>query len=105
MKRLKFVTPDLILKENKTTTWRINDEKNISVGDHLSLCDVNGKEFAKAEVTSVRETIFKNLTEEDKEGHEKFLSDKEMYHTYSGYYKMEVTPKTKLKIIKFQLMK
>lgn len=103
MKQLKFSNPDLILKGNKSATWRINDDKNLSVGDYLSLCNVNGEEFAKAKIISVGETSFENLTEEDKRGHEKFSSDKEMYETYSRYYKMKVIPKTKLKVIKFQL--
>jgi hypothetical protein len=88
----------------KYTTWRIGDEKNISVGDKLSLCFTNGTEFAKAEVIGVNETTFDALTDEEKGGHEKFPSDEEMYTTYSRYYKMEVTPKTKLKIIKFRLI-
>jgi hypothetical protein len=106
MKRLKFseLLPVLILSGQKNTTWRINDDKNIEVGDTISLCYNDGREFAKAEVIQVKETTFENLTEEDKKGHEKFSSDEEMYETYSRYYKMEVTPKTKVKIIKFRLL-
>ena len=74
------------------------------MGDNLSLCNNNEKEFAKAEVISVRETTFGELIEGDKEGHEKFSSEEEMYKTYSGYYKMKVTPETKLKVIKFKLI-
>ena len=47
---------------------------------------------------------FGYLTEEDKQGHEPFSSDEEMYKTYSGYYNIEVTSNTPLKIIKFQLI-
>lgn len=103
MKQLRFAEPlpKLVLNGQKNTSWRINNYKNISAGDQLSLCYNDGQEFAKAEVIWVKETTFANLTDEDKQGHEKFMSDKEMYHIYSGYYNMKVEPKTKVKIIKF----
>ena len=95
--------PELILKGKKTTTWRINDEKNIAVGDRLSLCSNDNVEFASAAVTSVRETSFGKLAKEDREGHEEFSSDEELYRTYSRYYGLKAGPETKLKIIKFRL--
>ncbi len=104
IKKLKFFEPliKLILNGKKNTTWRINDDKNISKNDTLSLCDNNGKEFMETKVLETRETIFKDLTEKDKDGHEKFSSDEEMYKIYSNYYNMKVTPEIKLKVIKFQ---
>jgi len=51
----------------------------------------------------VKETTFGKLTKRDKEGHEEFSSDDEMYRTYSRYYKTCVKPETKLKIITFRL--
>jgi len=104
MKELKFSEPlpNLVLDGSKDTTWRVGDQKNIIGGDLLSLRHSSGEEFAKAEVLEVRETTFGELTEQDKDGHESFSSDEEMYQTYSGYYGTEVTPKTKLKVIKFR---
>lgn len=106
MKQLKFAEPlpKLVLDGQKDTTWRINDDKEITAGDQLSLCYNDRREFTKAEVIWVKETTFENLTKEDKEGHEKFSSDEEMYKTYSGYYKMKVEPKTRVKIVKFRLL-
>lgn len=106
MKILKFSEPlpGLILNGQKNTTWRINDDKEISIGDKISLCYVNGKEFAKAKVILVNEATFENLTEEDKRGHEKFSSIEEMYKTYSRYYNIKVKPETKVKIIKFEVL-
>lgn len=106
LKRLKFSEPlpKLILNGEKNSTWRIDDDKNILVNDPLSLCYNDGREFAKAKVILAKETNFENLTKEDKEGHEKFLSDEEMYKTYSNYYKTEVGPKTKIKIVKFKVL-
>lgn len=106
MKQLKFSNPlpKLILSGAKTTTWRINDQKDIVKGDKISLCYNSAEEFAKAKVVDVRETTFGELADEDKEGHEKFANDEEMYAIYSLYYRMQVTPKTNLKIIKFKLI-
>ena len=106
MKKLKFSNGllELVLSGKKTTTWRIGDDKNLSVGDEISCCKVDGVEFTKARITSVRETTFKELTEKDKEGHESFESDEEMYKTFSDYYNMKVTPKTRLKVVKFELI-
>jgi len=105
MKSLKFSEPliKMILERKKNVTWRICDEKNIVTGDLLSLCNTGGEEFTKAKVIGVKETTFENLTDEDKEGHEKFSSDKEMYKTYSNYHEMKITPKTKVKVIRFRL--
>lgn len=107
MKTLKFreVLSKLVLKGEKTTTWRIFDDKNIQVGDELSLLVWETKEeFAKAKVVQVREVPFKDFADEDWDGHEKFSSDEEMYATYSGYYNQPVTENTIVKIVKFELI-
>jgi hypothetical protein len=106
MKRLKFSEPlpKLILEGKKYATWRINDDKNLVASDIIALCHSNGMEFARAVIETVEEKTFGDLTDEDKLGHEEFASDEEMYKTYSKYYRMNVTPRTKLKIIKFKLM-
>lgn len=106
MKTLKFLgdLPERILSGEKTATWRINDEKNIIIGDDISLCRSDGKEFARAKVILVRVAAFEELSDDVIKGHEKYKSDKEMYEIFSGFYKMDVTPKTKVKIIKFKLI-
>ncbi len=108
MKTLKFKEKlsKLILEGKKTTTWRFFDDKNISNRDIISMIvKETGKEFAKSKVINISEKEFGALTMEDKNGHEKFNSDKQMYKTYSGYYQREITPKTKVKIIRFELIK
>lgn len=106
MKKLRFAEPlpRLILIGKKDTAWRIDDEKKISCGDELSLCRTDETEFARALVIWTKETTFEELTEEDYIGHEKFSSEKEMYETYSRYYGMPVSQKTKVKVIKFKLL-
>jgi len=106
MKTLKFrgSLKESILKKEKDTTWRLFDDKDINEGDDVELIIwESGKKFATAKIIRIKEVLFENLTIEDKMGHEKFASDKEMYETYSRYYNKEITPKDKLKIIKFKL--
>ena len=106
MKRLKFAPPlpELILSGTKNSTWRIDDDKDISVDDILSLCRFDGSEFAQACVRWVKITHFRDLTSEDYDGHEPFTNIETMYATYSQYYKKHVSEDTVVKIIKFSLL-
>ncbi|MFB6242291.1 MAG: hypothetical protein ABEJ36_05845 [Candidatus Nanosalina sp.] len=52
----------------------------------------------------MKQTTFGRLTEEDREGHESFESEEEIYQTYSDYYDKEVGPDTELKVVKFRLL-
>lgn len=92
----------LVLSGEKTTTWRLFDEKNLSAGDELQLVATDsGKVFANAVVSSVREKKFCEL---DKRGHETFSSDGQLYETYSAYYARPVEPETRVKIVEFKLV-
>ena len=105
MKTLKFrkELSELILTGEKNTTWRLFDDKNLSIGDVLSfLVWETLEEFAKVKITSVKETTFGELTDEDWNGHEKFSSNEEMYKTYSKYYNRQVASDSPVKIIKFE---
>jgi hypothetical protein len=106
MKTLKFreSLSKLIITGKKDTTWRLFDEKNLSVGDVVSfLVWETKKEFAKVKIIEVKETKFGDLTDKDWNGHEKFSSDEEMYKTYSKYYNRQVDKNSPVKIIKFEL--
>ena len=106
MKTIKFhkdLVP-LVLNGSKTSTWRLFDDKNLSVGDLLELREFGVDEpFAHAEIEAVQEKRFSELAPEDKSGHESFESDEQMYETYSKYYSTTVDSQTKLKIIRFKL--
>ena len=106
MKTLKFrkELSELILKNEKTTTWRIFDDKDIKVGDEIQFLVWETKEvFANAKISYVVEKMFKELNEQDLDGHEKFKTKQEMYATYSNYYNKKVDENTVVKIIKFEL--
>ncbi len=107
MKTLKFrkELSELVLKREKTTTWRIFDDKDIKQGDVMQFLVWETKEvFANAKIISVIEKKFKDLNEQDLDGHEKFGSKEEMYATYSTYYNKTVDENTLVKIIKFELI-
>lgn len=108
MKTLKFSLNlvNLVLSGKKTTTWRLWDDKDLQMGDEIFFLNSNTKEeFAKAELTKVVEKPFKDLTDDDWQGHERFQSDKEMYRSYSDYYGRGVDRTTLIKIIHFELIK
>ena len=107
MKTLKFSWSlvKMILSGEKTATWRVNDDKDLRTGDIISCLTPSSSEFAEIRITGVKETVFAKLTPQDKEGHEHFASEAEMYETYSRYYKVTVTPETKLKIARFVVLK
>jgi hypothetical protein len=73
MKTLKFephLIP-LILNGQKTSTWRLFDDKNLAAGDQIDFINAETKEkFATAELTRVIEKQFSELTYDDKQGHE-----------------------------------
>jgi hypothetical protein len=107
MKTLKFRPEAIngILRGKQDTTWRLFDDKDLSVGDTLSLVDSKtGEEFALAKITSVKETVMGKLSYSDFEGHDKFASEAEMYKTFSKYCKRPVTKDTPVKVVKFRLI-
>lgn len=105
MKTVKF-RPHLIpivLSGEKTSTWRLFDDKDLKEGDELSLLNWETKEeFAKAIITKVEEKKIKDLEESDFDGHEKFESEEKMYETYKKYYGDKVTPDTIVKMVDFK---
>ena len=107
MKTIKFrdYLVKLVQSGEKTSTWRLFDDKDLSVNDEVELVNWNTQEsFAKAILIEVREKKLKELEESDFDGHEKFESEEKMYEDYRKYYGDKVTPGTIVKIIKFKLL-
>jgi len=106
MKTLKF-NSDLVsrvLSGEKTETWRLFDDKELSEGDELSLVNRDsGEEFARAAVTNVTETTLGDIDYAAGGGHEAYASREEMYETFRGYYGDAVGPDTAVKIVSFTL--
>ena len=104
MKTLKF-TPELcaqIIAGTKTSTWRLFDDKNLRVGDKLTFVNKETLEsFGTVEITHLYTKTLGTLEESDWIGHERFVSEDEMYATYRQYYGDSVSPDTEVKIIHF----
>jgi ribonuclease HI len=110
VKTLKFdhELAQLILRGEKTSTWRLYDDKDLSVNDQIRIIDkVNPSDsssWALIGQGQVREIIEKKLgdvTPADMAGHEAFSSKNEMLNTYKSYYGERVTFETPVKIIFF----
>lgn len=105
MKRLKFSAPLVspILSGEKFATWRLFDDKNLSVGDNLELINQEtGELFGYAVITDVRGKKLADITEADYIGHERFASSEAMIAQYRAYYGDQVTPETSVKMIQFR---
>lgn len=110
MKTLKF-NHDLaamILSGEKTVTWRINDEKNLSVNDDIEIIDkVKRKDpsswqvIGRARINQIVAKRLGDITDEDMVGHEKYASKADMVHTLQGYYGSDIDSKTTVKIVSF----
>lgn len=108
MKTLKF-RQDLvkeIMEDRKTSTWRLFDDKDLSVGDKLDFVDwESGKKFAEAEITNVKVKNLGEIEESDFLGHEKYISTEDMLEHYRQYYGDRVAIETPVKIIDFKILK
>lgn len=107
-KTLKFVPKlvPLVLSGEKTSTWRLFDDKNLQEGDELEFVNKEtGEAFAHATIVSVREKRLGDITPEDEvaDGHERYESDEDRLKAYRGYYGDEVTPDSMVKMVKYQL--
>lgn len=98
----------LVQQGHKTTTWRLYDDKDISVNDEVRLIDKvdsgkpdTWKPIGTALIDEVVEKRLGDLSDNDYDGHEKFSSKDELLTTYRQYYGQQVTMSTPVKIIKF----
>lgn len=104
MKSLKFMPHlvEMILNGNKTSTWRLFDDKDLQVGDELIFINKETNEsFGNSTITDIKIRTLGTLTDADWEGHERFASDEEMYATYRKYYGTKVDEGSEIKIITF----
>jgi ribonuclease HI len=111
-KALKFEhhLAEQIRQGNRTTTWRIYDDKDISVNDELVLIDkVDPKdpntwlEFANAKVDAVIEKRLTDVDDSDAQGHQSFESIDAMLAHYQEIYGPEVSADTPVKIVHFAI--
>jgi hypothetical protein len=115
MKALKFdhELAIQIAAGQKTSTWRLFDDKNLSVNDEVKLIDkvVGGQPetwqgIGTAIITQVIEKQLGDvdLSGEDMDGHIVFKSPNDMLVTFQGYYGSNVSFQTPVKLIQFKLI-
>src|SRR6266567_1009893 len=87
----------LVVRGDKKSTWRLFDDKDLTVNDQVRLIDKvdpknheTWKAIGIASISAILQKRFGDLTDEDMDGHEKFASKDEMLATYRKYYGPEV---------------
>jgi len=110
MKKLKLdhELAQLVIEGQKTSTWRLFDDKDLSVDDKVLLVDKvdpkqpnTWKAIGMATINSVHERRLADITDRDLSEGEAFMSREEMLATYRRYYGPNVTWQTPIKIIQF----
>lgn len=98
----------LVLKGEKTSTWRLFDDKDLSVNDIVKLVDKvdptrpeTWQVIGEARIHTVVQKRLGDIDDSDYDGHERFASKHELLKTYQGYYGSDVNYDTIVKIIRF----
>lgn len=110
MKTLKFDhdQAQMILDGQKNTTWRLYDDKDLSVDDQIKIIDKTDPDspetwrvIGMGKVTELTEKHLGDISDEDMKGHKPFTSKEEILRVYKQYYGNRVTLDTPVKIINF----
>lgn len=98
-----------VLSGKKSSTWRLKDDKNLSVNDDVELIDKVDAEkpetwlkIGVARIDAVSEKRLGELSADDYDGHETYSSVDDMLATYRRYYGDDVTENTPVKMIQFE---
>jgi ribonuclease HI len=114
MKKLKLdhKLAELVLKGVKSSTWRLFDDKDLSVNDQVLLVDqVNPdnpetwQNIGIATIDKVTQKRLEDIAETNINGHEGYLSKNTMLDTYQKYYGPGVNWQTPVKIVHFTFSK
>jgi len=110
MKTLKFnhELAELIRQGKKTATWRVNDEKNLSVDDDVWIIDKVDKQnpdtwqaIGTAKITEILAKHLGDIKDGELGGQEEYASKDEMVKTFRQYYGLDINEQTPVKIIHF----
>lgn len=110
MKSLKLdhITAQEVLKGVRTSTWRLNDDKDLHVNDVVSLIDkqdpnnpASWRSIGSAIITTIFEKQLGKVDKSDMDGQQKYASLEEVFKEYRGYYGPQVGAETPVKIIRF----
>lgn len=110
MKTLKLdhALAKLVLSGEKTSTWRINDDKNLSVNDDIELIDKvdpvrpdTWRIIGVAKIDNIIEKRLGEVEESDYVGHGEPVSKDELIDSFRPYYGEEVNEDTPVKMVHF----
>jgi len=100
-----------VIQGIKTSTWRLYDDKDLSVNDQVLFIDKvkpNNPEtwvqIGTGQINTVIQKRLGDITDEDFDGHEKFTTKQHMLETYQAYYGPQVTFDTPVKIVRFNFL-
>jgi len=106
--KLNHELAELVSSGQKTSTWRMFDDKDIRVGDEIELLDkvdphdrTTWRPIGIGHVSQVIEKRLGDISEDEAAGHEHYASQDDMLESFRKYYGSEVTLETPVKIIHF----
>lgn len=106
--KLNHEFAQLILQGQKTSTWRINDDKDLHVNEDVQLIDKvdplkpeTWQPIGTARITSILEKQLGKVTAQDIAPGEQLKPLKELLVEYRTYYGQQVSAETPVKIITF----
>lgn len=109
--KLDHTLAELVLAGKKTATWRLYDDKDLSVNDEIEIIDKvdpknpdTWKAVANAVIDVVIQKRLGDVVESDYEGHEQFDSQDALLQNFQHYYGPQVTLQTPVKMIHFTLL-
>jgi ribonuclease HI len=101
----------MAIKAGKSTsTWRINDDKDLHVNDRIQLIDkveptnpASWQPLAEATITSILEKRLGQVVQTDLSPNEKLLPPADLLQAFRTYYGPQVNLDTPVKIVNFSL--
>lgn len=108
IKTLKFSQDLVPIIESgaKTKTWRLNDDKQLEVGDELQfMSSATSTIFGYGQIEQVVSKRIKDLNDDDKTGHENYENDAQMLTEFRKFYGPEVTQESIVKVVKYKFRK
>jgi len=97
-----------VLKGTKTSTWRLYDDKDLSVNDEVRIIDkvkandaASWRPIGVARINSVVQKRLQDVSNDDYEGHNQYPNRQAMIDVFRNYYGPQVNGDTVVKIIRF----
>jgi ribonuclease HI len=104
MKKLKF-TPDRIASISdgqKTVTWRLFDDKDLSIGDIFEIeNNISHQIVGLGEIDGISIKYLKDLTNDDQMGNKTYNNLDEIIEDLSTFYGPTVAPDSIVKVVRF----